>query len=113
MTNETRPAPGELIESKVRDFVSRTFPAARKQTIRSNDEWLQSGLIDSLGVLDLVQFLEKEFSIPISDEELLPDNFQSLHAVVSFVQRKSAGSGSPKSQGVKTAANDTSNKAHE
>lgn len=89
MTKETSIGQTEPIESKIRDFVSKTFPAARKQRIRAGDEWLQSGLIDSLGVLDLVQFLEREFSIRISDEELLPENFQSLSAVVTFVRRKS------------------------
>lgn len=98
MTKETSIEQADSIESKIRDFVSQTFPAARKQRIRAGDEWLQSGLIDSLGVLDLVQFLEREFSISISDEELLPENFQSLSAVVTFVQRKSgAVAAAPKS----------------
>lgn len=89
MAKETSIQQTESIESRIRDFVSKTFPASRKQNIRASDEWLQSGLIDSLGVLDLVQFLEREFSISISDDELLPENFQSLSAVVAFVLRKS------------------------
>lgn len=107
MTKETSIEQTDSIESKIRDFVSKTFPAARKQTIRATDEWLQSGLIDSLGILDLVQFLEKQFRIHISDEELLPENFQSLSAVVNFVWRKAARfSNAPESRGAETSAQD-------
>lgn len=82
----------QTVEDRVRDFVLKQFPLARKSGVKPGDKWLETGLIDSLGILDLVHFLEGEFSIHVSDEELSPENFQSLAAVVSFVDAKQAAS---------------------
>jgi acyl carrier protein len=76
------------IEERLRQFVLKHFPLARKAHITDDTDWLQGGIIDSLGMLDLVQFIEKEFSVVISDEELAPENFQSLSSVADFVRRK-------------------------
>lgn len=78
-----------MIEDRIREFVLKQFPLTRKNGLKGADRWLESGLIDSLGILDLVHFLENEFSIQVSDEDLLPENFQSLDAVSAFVNRKS------------------------
>lgn len=80
----------ETIEGRVREFVLKQFPLARKTGIQPGDKWLETGLLDSLGILDLVHFLEEDFAIHVSDDELLPDNFQSLATVVSFVETKQA-----------------------
>ena len=78
-----------LIEDRIREFVLKQFPLARKRGVAGNEKWLETGLLDSLGILDLVHFLEEEFSIHIVDEELLPETFQSLDAVTAFVIQKS------------------------
>lgn len=78
----------QKIEVRIREFVLKTFPLVGKRGIKDNEKWLESGLLDSFGILDLVRFLEEEFSIQVSDEELLPENFQSLDAVANFVQAK-------------------------
>jgi len=78
----------QTTEVRIREFVLKTFPLVGKRGIKDNEKWLESGLLDSFGILDLVRFLEEEFSIQVSDEELLPENFQSLQAVTSFVQIK-------------------------
>jgi acyl carrier protein len=65
------------------------FPATKNV---SNDEaLLKHGLIDSLGILDVVTFVEKEFSISVSDEDLLPENFGSVQSITEFVQSKTNG----------------------
>jgi len=82
----------ETAENRIREFVLKQFPLARKTGIQPGDKWLENGLLDSLGILDLVHFLEEDFAIHVSDDELMPDNFQSLAAVVSFVEAKQAAS---------------------
>jgi acyl carrier protein len=82
----------QTVEDRIRDFVLRQFPLARKSGVKPEDKWLETGLVDSLGILDLVHFLEEEFSIHVSDDELSPENFQSLAAVVSFVDAKQSAS---------------------
>ncbi len=51
---------------------------------------IESGIVDSLGIQSLVAFLEKEFSIEVSDLDLLPDNFESVNAIISYIKGKSA-----------------------
>jgi acyl carrier protein len=80
------------ISPQIQAFIVRRFPAARKRTINENVQLLESGIIDSLGVLDVVAFLEKSFTIRISDEELTPDNFASIGTLAAFVEKKKAQS---------------------
>lgn len=79
----------QTAENRIRDFILRHFPLARKNGLKPNERWLETGMIDSLGILDLVHFLEDEFAVPIADEELQPENFQSLESVAEFVHKKS------------------------
>lgn len=77
-----------VVENRIREFVLKQFPLARKNGLQSGDKWLENGMLDSLGILDLVTYLETEFSVYASDEELVPENFESLSTVVAFTQRK-------------------------
>jgi len=53
--------------------------------------FLAHGILDSTGVLELVTFLETRFGISVSDEELVPQNLDSLAALVAFIERKGGG----------------------
>ena len=79
----------EMISERIRAFLAQQFPATKK--VGNEDPLLKNGLIDSLGILEVVTFLEKEFGIVVSDEELLPENFGSIHSLSSFVQQKTNG----------------------
>jgi acyl carrier protein len=76
------------IHPRVREFVLEKFPQAKKRNLKDDLMLLESGIIDSLGVLDVVQFLEEAFSIKIDDEDLTPENFATLQTIVSFVEHK-------------------------
>jgi acyl carrier protein len=77
------------IADRIKNFLGQQFPATKK--IGSEDPLLKTGLIDSLGILEVVSFLEKEFGIVISDEELLPENFGSVRNLSCFVRQKTDG----------------------
>ena len=77
-----------LIGPQIQSFIVRTFPAARKRAINDTAQLLESGIVDSLGVLDVVAFLEKSFMIKISDDELTPENFASIKCLAEFVKKK-------------------------
>jgi len=80
-----------LVVERLRRFLAQQFPATKNV---SNDEpLLNNGLIDSLGILDVVTFLEKEFGFAVSDEDLLPENFGSVTSLLNFVQQKTNGTG--------------------
>ncbi len=55
-----------------------------------NESFLASGIIDSLGVMQLVNFIESEFAVRVADPELVPENFDSVEKVSAFVERKLA-----------------------
>ena len=81
------------IEQRIHRFLLEKFPLARKAGIERNTALLEKGILDSLGILDVVSFLESEFSIAISDEDLLPENFQTLSTLSAFVLRKNGKCG--------------------
>jgi acyl carrier protein len=83
------------INDRIKEFILRKFPLAKKQGIKNSDRMLDSGILDSLGVLDVVAFVEQEFAILVSDEDLTPENFQSLDSLTAFVQRKSSNGSGP------------------
>jgi acyl carrier protein len=76
------------ITERIRDFLFDNFPLARSKNIRDDDRLLELGIIDSMGVLDLVAFLEGEFGISMTDEELTQENFQTISRLAALVQEK-------------------------
>jgi acyl carrier protein len=77
------------VADAVRGFIGQRFPAARN--LGDDDRLLGSGRLDSLGVLDVVAFLEKEFAITLADDDLVPENFESVRRLAEFVLGKLGG----------------------
>lgn len=79
----------DIVAERIRKFLVQEFPATRN--LGSNESLLNNGLIDSLGILEVVAFIEKEFGIVVFDEDLLPENFGSVHSLSNFVGQKTNG----------------------
>jgi acyl carrier protein len=62
-----------------------------KKELGQDENLLEQGIIDSLGILKLVTYLEDEYHIRISDEDIVPENFQSISDMVEFIRVKMAG----------------------
>ena len=77
-----------MTEDRIKEYITKQFPLARKRGVRNDDPLLESGILDSLGILDLVTYLEEEFGISVDDEELVPDNFQNIERLAAFVSEK-------------------------
>ena len=73
---------------QIRSFILKKFPAAKKRGLNDEMPLLETGIVDSLGVLDVVGFLEQRFRIKIDDDELTPDNFTNVRCLAAFVERK-------------------------
>jgi acyl carrier protein len=56
--------------------------------LKDDASLLEEGIMDSTGVLDLVAFIEESFSIRVEDEELIPENLDSVDRLVAFVEKK-------------------------
>lgn len=78
----------DSMREQIRSFIIRTFPLARRRSIAADDPLLESGIIDSLGVLNLIAYLHGEFKIEMSDEDLVPENFQTIERLAAFALRK-------------------------
>lgn len=77
------------IAGEIRQFVITNFLFGHDDgTLIDSRSFLEGGVIDSTGVLELVAFLEQRFSISIGDRELLPENLDSVDNAARFVARK-------------------------
>lgn len=77
------------MEKAVREFlVANYFLGEDPGALDGSTSLIEAGLIDSTGVLELVGYLEERFDIRITDEELLPENLDSIDNILAFVERK-------------------------
>jgi len=78
--------------STVGDYISSTMLVGfGDQSIEPDESLVQLGVVDSTGVLELVEFLHKRFGIDVKDEEITLENLDSLNAIGAFVRRKLEG----------------------
>jgi acyl carrier protein len=82
---------GNIINGKVREFIVTNFPLAAKLSVQDEESLMDRGIVDSLGILDIVQFLEREFSIEVTDDDLMPEHFSSIQGITSFTRQKIDG----------------------
>jgi acyl carrier protein len=80
-------------EAIFRTFITTNFYVADPDALKDDQSLLDAGVIDSTGVLDLIGFLEQEFGIKVADEELVPENLDSIARLSAFVGRKLAAPG--------------------
>jgi acyl carrier protein len=58
------------------------------ESVAHDEDLLASDILDSLGIMELVAFLEEKYGIKVSDSDLTPENFQTVDSIVAFVDRK-------------------------
>ena len=79
----------ETIENAVRGFIAENYLLGEEPgSLPGSSSLIEAGLIDSTGVLEMIGFLEERFDIRITNDELLPENLDSIDNVVGFVTRK-------------------------
>jgi acyl carrier protein len=80
----------ETVSARLNVFVVQKFPLARNRRIGIDDALIEGGIVDSLGVLTLIGFIEAEFHVSIADDDLLPDNFRTIRRLSELVLTKLA-----------------------
>lgn len=79
------------MRDKIRGFIFENFLFDADQSALSDgDSFLEKGIIDSTGMLELVSFLDESFGIKVEDDELVPENLDSVNHLIDFVSRKKA-----------------------
>jgi acyl carrier protein len=77
------------MQQQIRSFILSSFLFTDDESkLKNNDSLLEQGIMDSTGVLELVAFLESQFGIKVADDELLPENLDSVHQIAAFIARK-------------------------
>jgi len=79
------------IESKIRAYIAENLLFSDNGFPYSDDtSFLQEGIVDSIGVMEVVTFIEGAFNITVDDHELIPDNLDSVAQLANFIRSKKA-----------------------
>jgi acyl carrier protein len=79
----------EQIRRELRQFVTTNFLLGEDDVgVTDHTSFLEQGIVDSTGVLELVGFLERRYAIKLDDEDLVPENLDSIDNLVAFLERK-------------------------
>ena len=77
------------IQSEVRNFVAENFLFGEDpESLQNDDSFLETGIIDSTGVLELVAFIEDQYDVEVDDDELVPENLDSINRLIDFIDSK-------------------------
>ena len=76
------------IKQAVRDFVEQNFLIGSDTRIEDGDSLLQMQVVDSTGFLELVNFIESSFGVKVGDDEMVPENLETIGNIDAFVRRK-------------------------
>ena len=79
------------VKDQVREFIVENFLFGDDADLNDETSFLEEGIIDSTGVLELVTFIENNYSLSVDDDELIPENLDSLSSVVNFIKMKQNG----------------------
>ena len=73
---------------QIREFVVNNFLFGDGSRLQNDTSFLESGIIDSTGILEVITYMEETFGIKVNDDELLPENLDSIDNIVGFLGRK-------------------------
>lgn len=77
------------VENKIRTYILENYLFTDDQNmLGSDDSFLQKNILDSTGMLEVIYFLEDEFGIKVQDDEMIPDNLDSVNRISAFLARK-------------------------
>jgi acyl carrier protein len=76
------------VKTTIREFLVENFLFGDADNLQDDTSFSEEGIIDSTGILELVTFLEETFDISVDDEELIPENLDSLSNIAEYLKRK-------------------------
>ena len=77
------------IKEQLKDYIARNLLFSDNGfKYHDDDSFLEEGIVDSIGVLELVAFVDESFGVEVEDHEVTPDNFDSVNKLAAYVQRK-------------------------
>jgi acyl carrier protein len=76
------------IEQQLRDYIAEKILFAARFPYRDETSFLESGIIDSVNLLEILLHIENVYHITVSDHEIVPDNFDSVSRIADFIRHK-------------------------
>lgn len=76
------------IVNEIKSFLYEDHLKEEFENLKADDSLLETGIIDSVKMLDLIQFLEEKFKVEVDDEDLYPENFDTLNAIAEYISGK-------------------------
>ena len=76
------------VKNKIRTFIIENYLFGDDEGLEESTSFLDEGIIDSTGILELIDFISEEFDITVEDEELIPENLDSIRNVTTFIGKK-------------------------
>ena len=76
------------VQVEIHGFIVTNFLIGKEDTLSDDSSFLELGIIDSTGILELVSYLEESYGIKVEDDELIPENLDSVCHVAGYIQRK-------------------------
>jgi acyl carrier protein len=78
-----------MTKRTIRDFIAQNFYVADPAALEDEASLTATGIVDSTGMLEVIAFVERTLGVQVADDELLPENFDSIARIAAFVERKS------------------------
>jgi acyl carrier protein len=78
----------EKIEQQIREFLTANFIFDPSVHPGADDSFMENGIVDSTGILEVIMWVESNFGIHVEDAEVLPENFDSISSLTSYTLRK-------------------------
>jgi acyl carrier protein len=79
----------DKMRERIKGYIIDNFLFGDEEGLEDQTSFLDAGIVDSTGILELVDFLDNEFRIKISDDEILPENLDSINNIINFLDKKS------------------------
>jgi acyl carrier protein len=76
------------ISEEFRQFIVENFLFGRSHPFSDDDSLIETGIIDSTGILEMIAFLEKKYGIAVEESEMVPENLDSIRRLTEFAGRK-------------------------
>lgn len=76
------------VQNKIRTFIVDNYLFGDDEGLESSTSFLDEGIVDSTGILELIEFISEEFEMTVEDDELVPENLDSIDNVTAFIGRK-------------------------
>lgn len=75
--------------AEIKQFIARNFLFSEDAgAVREDESLMSSGTLDSTGILELIMFVEDRFKLKVPDQDMLPENFDSVRAIADYVERR-------------------------